>query len=89
MPLYVPDVEMKKTASGHPEMLMAIGPEQPLKVACFPQPREAQDRTAFHSRMYSNGSTLVKHQENACCLPPGVPAKVKWGDLTSPEVASV
>lgn len=81
--LYISDVEMKKPVKGHPEMLMASDPKRPLKAACFLQPREAQDRTAFHSGISNNGSTVVSHQENTCCPPPRGPAKVKGGVLTS------
>lgn len=45
LPLYVPEVEMKSPASGRPEMFMGIDPKQPLKAACSPQPREAQDNS--------------------------------------------
>lgn len=87
LPLYVPDVVMEKPANGHPEMLMTINPKQSLKGACSLQLREAQNRTAFHGRIYNNGSTLVKDQKDTCCLPLWGPADIKWGVLPSHEVA--
>lgn len=87
MPLCIPDVGMEKPANRHPEMLMTIDPKQPLKGACSPHLREAQNQTAFHSRIRNNGSTLVKDREDTCCLPPQGLAEVKWGVLPSHEAA--
>jgi hypothetical protein len=82
-------MEIKKPANGHPKMLMGMDPKQLSKAACFLQPREAQDRTAFHSRIHRNGSALMTPQMNTCCVLPQVLAEVKWHALTAHEVASM